>query len=187
MQIGVERPPRSSRFQRTFCPSGVQRSTSPVSRETPLSSGPRQFGQSMGAAAQASPVLAAAASWAGAMEGRTNRIDIPPSRFVKSGCREQEKGRRRDRFMEWAFVGGEAGGKTRARPVATDFLGPRFMRTAAEGRTSPVNLRRVRNGSNGRVQTSSGSRSLCSGAKDNESPAQRQAAAAAFVGEQNER
>src|SRR5579862_7250773 len=59
MQIGVERPPRSSRFQSRFSPLGPrvgdQRSTSPFSRETPLSSGPRQLGQSIGSALNASP------------------------------------------------------------------------------------------------------------------------------------
>src|SRR5581483_8646045 len=51
MMIGVDRVARSVLFQSRFSPSGDQRSTRPVARDTPFCSGPRHIGQSSGSAA----------------------------------------------------------------------------------------------------------------------------------------
>ena len=88
----------------------------PFFRETPLSSGPRQFGQSIGAAAQASPVLATAVFCAKTLSGRATITEIPNTSAAHNGCRVREDICRRECIIGRALNGGKAGGKTR-RPV----------------------------------------------------------------------
>jgi hypothetical protein len=103
------------------------------------------------------------------------RAEIPTSANAQNCRRLWVNACCKSRFMEWAHIGGKAGGKTRA-PGGAGSIGPQAMAAFGQEKTPPSNQRRVRNYPTVVVSFRSGSRSLCSGAKDNRWSARQQAA-----------